>query len=443
MDNFVPSPQKAIKDFLKRIEKKKVKIAVVGLGYVGLPLAVEFASKGLEVLGLEIDKDRLEHIKRGESYITDVGEDELRAVLRSGKFNASGDFRSLRHIDVIIICVPTPLKRKYHPNISYIKQAVKAISKNLKKGSLVILESTTYPGTTEEVILPLLEIKGLRHNRDFFLSFSPERIDPGNVNYPVNKIPKIVGGITNEATALSVAVYENIIEKVVRVSSAKTAETAKLLENTFRLVNIGLIDELAIMAHKMNIDIWEVIDAASTKPFGFMPFYPGPGVGGHCIPKDPLYLYWKAKHSGFSSRFIKLASDIISDMPEYVVSRIELILKKSNKKLKDSKILVIGVTYKKDIKDLRKSPGIDIISSLHKRNIPVSYFDPLIPYLRLNSINLKSIELTKDVLGNFDCAVIAADHSRLDYDFILRNSKLIFDTRNVYKIKKDRKVFVL
>src|SRR3989338_163802 len=329
MDRFV-------REFQKRIEKKQISIAVIGLGYVGLPLAIEFARRKIEVTGIEIDKDRLEYIKTGQSYITDVSSKELKDVLKSGKFKASGDFRILRQVDIIIICVPTPLKRKYQPNIVYIKQAVRSIHKNLKKGSLIILESTTYPGTTEEVILPILESGGRKHNTDFFLSFSPERIDPGNPDYTVRKIPKIVGGISKDATLLAAAVYKNIIDEVVPVSSAKTAETAKLLENTFRLVNIGLIDELAIMANKMDINIWEVIDAAKTKPFGFMPFYPGPGVGGHCIPKDPLYLYWKAKHSGFSSRFIKLASDIISNMPEYVVSLIELILKESNKELKSS-----------------------------------------------------------------------------------------------------------
>lgn len=430
-------------EFKKKIERKQISIAVIGLGYVGLPLAIEFAKKKIEVSGIEIDKGRLEHIKAGESYITDVSSDELRAALKSRKFKASGDFRILRQADIIIICVPTPLKRKYNPDIVYIKQAVRSIHNNLKKGSLIILESTTYPGTTEEVILPILESGGRKHNTDFFLSFSPERIDPGNPDYPLRKIPKIVGGISKEATSLAAAVYKNIIDEVIPVSSARTAETAKLLENTFRLVNIGLIDELAIMANKMDINIWEVIDAAKTKPFGFMPFYPGPGVGGHCIPKDPLYLYWKAKHFGFRSRFIKLASDIINNMPEYCLSRIEHILKGANIALKESRILVIGLTYKKDIKDLRKSPSIDIIESLHKRNIEVSYYDPLIPYLKLNCINLKSVELRKDVLNNFDCVIIATDHSCVDYDFVLKHANLIFDTRNIYKTKKNRKVFTL
>lgn len=433
----------SFKEFQKRIYNKQVKIAVIGLGYVGLPLAIEFAKSGFSVLGIDIDKDRLNHIKRKESYITDVSDKALRQVLKSSKFSATADFRLLREAEVIIICVPTPLKRRYHPNISYIRQAVKSISKNLKIGSLIILESTTYPGTTEEVILPLLTKNNLKHNRDFYLCFSPERIDPGNISYPVNKIPKVIGGLSPEATKHATLVYKNIIDKVVPVSSARAAEVTKLLENTFRLVNIALIDELAMMAHKMNIDIWEVIRAASTKPFGFMPFYPGPGVGGHCIPKDPLYLYWKARHHGFKSRFIKLASDVISYMPEYITERVINLLEKNGKKLNKIKILIIGVTYKKDIKDLRKSPALDIIETLQKKNIQVSYYDPLIPYLKLNHLSLKSVELNNGVLSRFDCAVIATDHSGIDYNFILKNSKLIFDTRNIYKDNNDKRIIKL
>jgi UDP-N-acetyl-D-glucosamine dehydrogenase len=432
-----------IREFKKRINKKETKITVVGLGYVGLPLAVEFAKKGFRVLGIDIDKDRISHIKRKESYISDVTTKELKQVIASGRFSASSNFKTLRESDAIIICVPTPLKRKYHPDISYIKQAVNSIAKNMKKGSLIILESTTYPGTTKDVILPLLESKGLKCGKDFYLAFSPERIDPGNTKYPVRKIPKVIGGVTQEATELTTALYINIIDKVVPVSSARVAEVVKLLENTFRLINIGLIDELAMMTHKMNIDIWEVIEAAKTKPFGFMPFYPGPGVGGHCIGKDPLYLYWKAKHFGFQSRFIKLALDIINYMPEYVVERLENILKEKNTELKKVKILIVGVTYKKDIKDLRKSPSLDIIDTLQKRNVKVSYFDPLIPYLKLNHINLRSIKLKKNSLEKFDCTVIATDHSNINYDFILKNSKLIFDTRNVYRGFKNSKVIKL
>jgi len=430
-------------EFQKRIYKKEIKIAVVGLGYVGLPLAIEFAKKGFHVLGIEVDEDRINHIKRKESYITDVSTEVLRQIINSGRFKANSDFKPLEDIDVIIICVPTPLRRKYHPNISYIKQAVKSITKYIKKGSLVILESTTYPGTTEEVILPLFQKARLKHNNDFYLSFSPERIDPGNTAYPVYKIPKIVGGVSPEATKLAELIYKTIIDTVVSVSSARTAEAVKLLENTFRLINIALIDELAMMAHKMNINIWEVIKAASTKPFGFMTFYPGPGVGGHCIPKDPLYLYWKAKHFGFHSRFIKLASDIITYMPEYVVGRVEEILKTKKIPFRKARILIVGVTYKKDILDLRKSPPLDIIYALQKRNIFVSYFDPIVPYLKLGHINMKSIEFKKNVLEKFDCVVIATDHSHVDYDFLLCNTKLIFDTRNVYKNSIDKKVVLL
>ncbi len=433
MDNF-------IKEFQQRLKTKEIKIAVVGLGYVGLPLALEFTRKGFAVLGIELDQDRLRHIRKKESYITDVATRDLKQAINSGKFSATADFRSLRQIDVILICVPTPLKRKYQPNISYIRQAVKSIGKNLKKKSLVILESTTYPGTTDEVILPLLEQNNLKHGRDFYLCFSPERIDPGNPVYSVDKIPKVIGGINKDAGYLGGLVYAQIINKVVRVSSTRVAEATKLLENTFRLVNIGMIDEMAMMCYKMNIDIWEVIAAAKTKPFGFMPFYPGPGVGGHCIPKDPLYLYWKAKRFGFHSRFIKLASDMINYMPAYIVKRVEELLEKRGRKLARARILVVGVTYKKDIKDLRKSPALDIIEILQKERALVSYHDPLIPYLKLNQINLKSLELKKAHLNRFDCVLIATDHSTVNYAFILRNAKLLFDTRNIYPYAKDKKV---
>jgi len=426
--------------FKCNISSKKSNIGVIGLGYVGLPLAIEFTRKGFKVLGIEIDKDRLRNIRNKKTYITDISSKELGSALSSGRFSATGDFKALKHTDVVIICVPTPLKRKHFPDISYIKHAVRAIAKNLKKGSLVILESTTYPGTTEEVILPLLETSGLKHGKDFYLSFSPERIDPGNIRYPLNKIPKVVGGINKDAGELASLVYKTIVEKVIVVSSARVAETTKLLENTFRIVNIGLIDEISMMCHKMNIDIWEVIDAAKTKPFGFMPFYPGPGVGGHCIPKDPLYLYWKAKKFGFESRFIKLASNVISLMPQYVVRRIQDILGKAGLKLEKAKVLVIGVTYKKDIKDLRQSPSLDIIEVLKDSNAEVDYYDPLIPYLKFSHINLKSINLTSKDLRKFDCVVIATDHTGIDYNFVLKNSNLIFDTRNVYKEKSGKVV---
>jgi UDP-N-acetyl-D-glucosamine dehydrogenase len=427
----------------RKIEKKQVKIAVIGLGYVGLPLALEFTRRGLCVYGIEVDQDRLHGIRKKESYISDVTTGQLRKALSSGKFSAYGDFRIAKEADAVIICVPTPLNKFSHPDISYIKSAVKSLAVYLKKGALVILESTTYPGTTEEVILPLLERGYLKEGRDFYLCFSPERIDPGNKKYPVHKIPKIIGGISKEATILGVALYQHIITKVVPVSSAKVAETAKLLENTFRLINISLIDEMAMMCHKMGIDIWEIVDAAKTKPFGFMPFYPGPGIGGHCIPKDPLYLYWKAKKFGFQSRFIKLSSDIITYMPQYVIERVEEVLKDKGMKLREIKILVIGVTYKKDIKDLRKSPALDIIHILEKKKVKVSYHDPIIPYLKIRDINLKSVELTKKNVSSFDCIIIATDHSRLNYKSLLKNSRLIFDTRNVYRDSQCLKLFKL
>jgi UDP-N-acetyl-D-glucosamine dehydrogenase len=429
-----------LKDFEKKLNRKRAGIAVVGLGYVGLPLAIEFAKKGHSVTGIELDRDRLNYIKDKVSYISDVPTADLKQVLRKGTFRATRDFHALSDIDVILICVPTPLKRKYQPNIIYIKQAVRSIARNIKRGSLVILESTTYPGTTEEVILPIFEQSGLKHGKDFFLSFSPERIDPGNSQYPVHKIPKVVGGISPEATQMTKLVYSRIINTVVPVSSTRVAEAAKLLENTFRLINIGLIDEMTMMAHKMDIDIWEVINAAKTKPFGFMPFYPGPGVGGHCIPKDPLYLYWKARHHGFRSRFIKLASDVISGMPRYVTERVFALLKKNGILPKKAKVLVIGVTYKKDIKDLRKSPALDIINCLQASSARVAYFDPLIPYLKIDRINLKCIAINKASLRDFDCVIIATDHSKLDYNLFLDNSRLIFDCRNVYKGLNTRKV---
>ncbi|MDD5045349.1 MAG: nucleotide sugar dehydrogenase, partial [Candidatus Omnitrophica bacterium] len=349
----------------------------------------------------------------------------------------------LKEADVIFICVPSPLKTKYRPDISFIIQAVRKIRRNLRGGQLVVLESTTYPGTTEEVILPILESSGLRQGEDFYLAFSPERIDPGNKVFPLRKIPKVIGGVDQKAAELTRLVYRHIVKKTILVSSSRAAETVKLFENTFRIVNIALVDEIAMMAHRMDINIWEVIEAAKTKPFGFMPFYPGPGVGGHCIPKDPLYLYWKARHYGSILRMIKTASDIINYMPEYVVGRIEESLKKQGKNFKRAKILVIGVTYKKDTKDLRKSPAIEIIELLEKKGIRVSYHDPLIPYLKFGRLDLKCILLNAKNLGKFDCAAIITDHTSLDYKFILKNSALIFDTRNVYKGRSDKKIVTL
>jgi UDP-N-acetyl-D-glucosamine dehydrogenase len=426
-----------------KILKKSARISVIGLGYVGLPLAVSFAKAGFHVCGIDTDSDRVKKVNKAVKYVTDVSSQELISLLRKGRLKATTDFRILKISDIIIICVPTPLKRKYQPDISFILNAVKKICQYLTKGQLVILESTTYPGTTEEVILPLLEKKEFSCGKDFYLVFSPERIDPGNKVFNINRIPKVIGGVTKNSASLAGLLYRTIIKKLVIVSSSRTAETVKLLENTFRIVNIGLINEMAMMAEKLKINIWEVIDAAKTKPFGFMPFYPGPGVGGHCIPKDPLYLYWKAKKFGFDSRFIKLASQLNSSMPRYVVNRLKGILRKTNKPLNKVTILVMGVTYKNDVKDLRKSPSIDIIEELLKKQAKVSYFDPYIPYLKLGKINLKSIKLTKTALRKFDCVIIATDHKCINYKNILENSKAIFDARGVFKNIMNKKIIKL
>jgi UDP-N-acetyl-D-glucosamine dehydrogenase len=424
----------------QKIKNKQLQIAVVGLGYVGFPLALEFAKKKVKVIGIEIDAGRLHSIVQRKSYISDISSQELEDALGSGYFCASSSFTDIQQADAVLICVPTPLKGKYLPDISFIKNAVNQVAAHLKSKALVILESTTYPGTTEEEILPIFKNRGFRHGKNFYLCFSPERIDPGNQKFPVHKIPKVIGGISPQATKLAMAVYRIIIKRVVPVSSCRAAETVKLLENTFRLINIGLIDELAMMAHQMKIDIWEVVGAASTKPFGFMPFYPGPGVGGHCIPKDPLYLHWKAKSFGFHSRFIKLASDLIRCMPEYIVKRIKEALQRCGIKLKGAKILVVGVTYKRNIKDLRKSPSIDVINSLKRQGAKVSYADPLIPFLKLEGLNLESVKLNPKMIKRFDCCVIATDHSQADYPVLLKNAKFIFDSRNVFKGKYPEKV---
>jgi UDP-N-acetyl-D-glucosamine dehydrogenase len=345
----------------------------------------------------------------------------------------------LAHIDVVIICVPTPLKRKYTPDISFIVSAVRSITKHLHKDMLVILESTTYPGTTEELIKPELEKSGLKAGKDFYIAFSPERIDPGNKDFVVTEIPKVVGGLTQTCAQLTGLLYSKVIKNVHQVSSCRSAEMTKLIENSFRIVNIGWINEIAQMCHALNIDVWEVIDAAKTKPFGFMPFYPGLGVGGHCIPEDPLYLYWKARHYDFSCKFIKLAADTNHNMPNYAVTRLKAMLGKS---FKNARVLVLGVTYKKDVKDLRKSPSIRLIELLRKQT-RVDYYDPIIPYLKLDGLDLKAIDLTPAKIKGYDVVVVAVDHSAVDYDLIYRNARLIFDTRNVYKGKIDKKVVKL
>lgn len=422
-----------LKKLTDKIESKKAKIGIIGLGYVGLPLAVLFAKNGFPVTGIDIAKDRVKRAKQGKSYILDVTNEQLKKVIQNKKLKVTDDFSAIKKMDAIIICVPTPLKNKKEPDVSYIVSAVENIKRFMKKGQVVVLESTTYPGTTEEIILPVLESTGLKEGRDFYLAFSPERVDPSNPKYNTENTPKVVGGISPRSTKAAKALYSKVIKKIVPASSTKVAEMAKLLENTFRIVNIGLVNEIARMCDTLGIDVWEVIDIAKTKPYGYMAFYPGPGVGGHCIPVDPIYLSWKARGHGFEDRFIELASHINSQMPHYVVERVIRELNSCKKALKASKILVIGAAYKKDVKDLRESPAIEVIDILQRANAQVSYHDPYLPYLEINGINLKSIKLTSEHLKDKDCVLILTDHSNVDYELILKHASVIVDTRNVYK----------
>ncbi len=417
-----------------KIKTKKAKIAVLGLGYVGLPLAVSFAKAGFQVFGLDKDNDRVSKVQQKVNYILDIQEKVLASVVNSGKLQAGTDFSVLKETDIAIVCVPTPLKRKYTPDISFILDSVRTLCRYIHKDMLIVLESTTYPGTTEELIKPELEKSGLKAEKDFYLAFSPERIDPGNKNYDVTRIPKLVGGLTKYSGLLTQKLYSNIIASVHLVSSARAAEMTKLLENSFRIINIGWINEVAMMCHHMGLDVWEIIEAAKTKPFGYMPFYPGLGVGGHCIPDDPLYLFWKAKRYGFHSKYIKLSADTNTNMPAYAVSRLEMALQ-PGKKLQSSNILVLGVTYKKDVKDLRKSPSLKLIELLQKTAKKVDYYDPLIPYLKIDGIDNNSIKLTPGNLKKYDAVVIATDHTAVNYEMVRRNSRRIFDTRNIFGAK--------
>ncbi|MBN2452737.1 MAG: nucleotide sugar dehydrogenase [Candidatus Omnitrophica bacterium] len=422
-----------LKELKKRILSRKAKIGIIGLGYVGLPLGVTFAKAGFKVHGIDIDKGRVAKIKKGESYILDVPRSELAAVTRNKSFEVTTDFSVIKALDAVIICVPTPLYKTREPDVSYIVSAVKKIKQYMKPGQIIVLESTTYPGTTEEVMLPVLEEDGLKEGEDFYLAFSPERVDPGNPKYDTKNTPKIIGGISAKSTEMARALYEQALETVVPVSSARVAEMVKLLENTFRIVNIGLVNEILLMCDKLKIDIWEVIDAAKTKPYGFMPFYPGPGVGGHCIPVDPIYLSWKARVHGFEARFIDLASHVNSKMPQYVVRKTIEGLNSEKKALNGSRVLIVGVAYKKDVKDLRESPALEIIEMLVNKGADVSYYDPFFPYLKIHNINLHCSKFSRGTFRSADCVIIVTDHTAVDYDFIVKNSKLIIDTRNVLK----------
>ncbi|MBI3596666.1 MAG: nucleotide sugar dehydrogenase [Nitrospirae bacterium] len=421
------------KQLIGKILDKRAQVAIIGMGYVGLPLAVEFARVGFKVTGLDIDAEKIRALQAGDSYIPDIPSTAVRSLVKEGRFYPTTDPEILKTMDTVTICVPTPLRKTKDPDLSYIMNSVEVIRRSLHPGQLIILESTTYPGTTDEMVLPMLEETGLKVGRDFFLAFSPERVDPGNKQYTTRNTPKVVGGITAECTQMARTLYEQAIEKVISVSSTKVAETVKLLENTFRSVNIALVNEIALMSYKLGINVWEVIDAAATKPFGFLPFYPGPGIGGHCIPIDPFYLSWKARQTGFEARFIDLAGQINSRMPEYVVEKVMEALNQHGKCLKGARLLIVGVAYKKDINDVRESPALDIISLLARRGAQISYHDPFVPSLPIEGIEQRSKKLDEKTLEEQDCVVIVTNHSGLDYEKIVKTSRLIMDTRNALK----------
>ncbi|HYE72879.1 MAG TPA: nucleotide sugar dehydrogenase [Blastocatellia bacterium] len=421
-------------ELLDKIAARSARIGVIGLGYVGLPLAVEFARAGLSAIGFEVDPRKAEAINRGESYIIDVPSSAVAELVANDRLQATTDFSALANVDVIIICVPTPLRKTKEPDVSYILAAAEKIEATLRPGQLIILESTTYPGTTDEVLRPMFDAKGLTLDEDYFLAFSPERIDPGNERFNTKNIPKVVGGITPGSTEVAAATYEAIVDKVHRVSSARVAETCKLLENTFRAVNIGLVNELSQLCYTLGIDTWEVIGAAATKPFGFMAFYPGPGIGGHCIPLDPHYLSWKARMHGFEARFISLAEEVNSRMPEHVVELVADGLNRQKKPVNGSKILILGVAYKRDIDDMRESPALAIIEKLEKLGGEVSYHDPYVPQMRLDGgEQMQSVELTEAMIDQADCVVIVTDHRNIDYRQVAERAKLIVDSRNATK----------
>jgi UDP-N-acetyl-D-glucosamine dehydrogenase len=427
-----------MKDELKKsITEKKARVGVIGLGYVGLPLLTEFAAKGFTGIGFEVDERKANQIKAGQSYIGDVPSSRLKELVNTGRLSATTDFNHLAECDAIIICVPTPLRKTKEPDVSYILAAAEQIQQRLRRGQLVILESTTYPGTTDEVLLPMFEETGLRLDQDFLVAFSPERVDPGNPQFLTHNIPKVVGGVTADSTVLAAHLYSQIVNDVHAVSSARVAEAAKLLENTFRAVNIGMANEMARLCYALNIDTWEVIRAAATKPFGFMAFYPGPGIGGHCIPLDPHYLSWKARQHGFDSRFISLAEEVNSRMPEHVVQLVSDGLNDECKPMKNSRILLLGVAYKKDIDDVRESPALSIIDRLRAKGAHVRYHDPWVKEVRFDDAHtegggepLQSVPLTDEELNSTDCLIIVTDHSQIDYKRVCSLTPLIVDTRN-------------
>ncbi len=416
---------------LAKLEDKTAKVAVLGLGYVGLPLAVVFAEAGFHVVGIDPDQHKVETVQQGESHIRDVPSATLKALVQSQKLQATTDFSVIQEVDAVSICVPTPLRKTGDPDLSYILEATDQLTRYVHAGMVVVLESTTYPGTTREILLPRLEQQnGVQVGENFFLAFSPERVDPGRTDWTTYNTPKVVGGITPACTEVAARWYQQALQTVVQVSSAEVAEMAKLLENTFRMINIGMVNEMAIMCDRLGIDVWEVIEAAATKPFGFMKFTPGPGLGGHCIPIDPLYLSWKLRALKYTARFIELASEINTNMPRYVVGKVQDALNSQGKPLKDSRVLVLGAAYKPDIDDLRESPALDVIGLLHQKGAQVSYHDPYIPSLNHDGMDYHSVPDLMEAVRQADCVVIITHHSSYNYVAILEQAALIVDTRN-------------
>jgi UDP-N-acetyl-D-glucosamine dehydrogenase len=421
-----------------KIRARTARVGIVGLGYVGLPLAVEFAKAGFTVTGIDVSDDKTRRVNAGESYIGDIDSATLAGLVKSGKLQATTDFSAVLELDTINICVPTPLRKTKDPDMSFIVSACQEIATNFHPGTLVILESTTYPGTTNEVVLPMLEKSGLEVGKDFFLCFSPERVDPGNPKFQTNNIPKVVGGVTESCTAMGRLFYSQALQTVVPVSSTQVAEMVKLLENTFRMINIGLVNEIAMMCDRIGINVWEVIDAAATKPFGFMPFYPGPGLGGHCIPIDPFYLSWKTKQAGIEARFIELAGYINGQMPHFVMDKVQNALNDAGKPVKGSRVHVMGVAYKRDIDDMRESPALDIILLLAKRGAKISYSDPHVPTLHLDGLTLEATP--QEAAADADCVVIITDHKAFDYNALVDRAQLIVDSRNALKGLQSSKI---
>ncbi len=433
----------ARKDLLSRIREKEFTAAIIGLGYVGLPLAMEYADAGIEVIGIDIDGSKVRELRAGRSYIGDVSSASVKKAVGAGRFKPTTDYSVAAMADTVNICVPTPLRKTKDPDLSYIVDAMEHVVRYLHKDMLIVLESTTYPGTTQEVLAPMIEGKGFKVGRDVYLAFSPERVDPGNERFTTKNIPKVVGGVTPKCTKVAAALYRGVMETVHPVSSAAVAEMVKLLENTFRSVNIGMVNEIALMANRMGIDVWEVIDAAKTKPFGFMPFYPGPGIGGHCIPLDPFYLSWKAKQFGFESRFIELAGVVNGQMPHYTVDRVGEALNRIRKPINGSRVLILGVAYKKNISDVRESPALDILHLLAKKGANLSYCDPYVQEVRDGMMNLKASPFSAATLRKADCVVVVTDHAAFDYGMVAREAKVVVDTRNALKGYGGRKIIKL